>query len=191
MAKLIRQSVMSLGQCIRESRINKRLKRPALQNPIEHITAPETAMQIILVPELPPFGGYENTVKAMDVSFRYIFAYPASSQNAKLMAKIIIIIMTKHAYLPTNVLSDEGSVFMSQVIKEVVEGLGIYLQHATTKHAQAIGMLQRTHASLKKTLKIETGERRSMWHKYVNVALLNYNTCHHTSIGCEPSRVLH
>ena len=30
-----------------------------------------------------------------------------------------------------------------------------------------------------------------MWHKYINVAVLNYNTSYHTSIGCEPSRVFH
>ena len=65
--------------------------------------------------------------------------------------------MTKHAYLPTTIISDKGSVFMSQVIKQVAEVLGITLQHATTKHAQTIGMLERTHASLRKTLKIETG----------------------------------
>ena len=28
-----------------------------------------------------------------------------------------------------------------------------------------------------------------MWHKYINTAVLNYNTSYHTSIGCEPSRV--
>ena len=70
--------------------------------------------------------------------------------------------MTKHAYLPTTIISDKRSVFMSQVIKEVAEVLGVTLQHATTKHAQTIVMLERTHASLKKTLKIETGEGRSM-----------------------------
>ena len=80
---------------------------------------------------------------------------------------------------------------MSQVIKEVAEVLGITLQYATTKHAQTIGVLERTHASLKKTLKIETGETRFMWHEYVNLAVLNYHTSYHTSIDCEPSRVLH
>ena len=99
--------------------------------------------------------------------------------------------MTKHAYLPTTIISDKGSVFMSQVIKEVAEVLGITLQHTRTKHAQRIGMLERTHALLKKTLKIETGERRSMWPKFVNIAVLNYNTSYHTSIGCEPSRAFH
>ena len=27
-----------------------------------------------------------------------------------------------------------------------------------------------------------------MWHKYINIAVLNYNKSYHTSIGCEPSR---
>ena len=45
--------------------------------------------------------------------------------------------------------------------------------------------------SIKQSLKIETGERRSLWHKYISIAVLNYNTSYHSSIGCEPSRVFH
>ena len=52
MAQLIREWVMSCEQCIRESRIDRSLTRPPLQNPNEHITAPEDAMQIDLVPEI-------------------------------------------------------------------------------------------------------------------------------------------
>ena len=40
-------------------------------------------------------------------------------------------------------------------------------------------------------MEIETGERRSLWHKYINIAVLNYNTSYHTSTGCEPGRVFH
>ena len=191
MAKPIRQWVISCEQCLKESRVDDRLTRPTLQNPSDHILAPEDAKQLDLLPELPPSGGYENIVTAMDVFSRYLFAYPTSSQDTKTIAKFIFNIMTKQAYLPTTIITDKGSVFMSQVIKKVAEVIGITLQHATTKHAQTIGMLERMHTSLKKTLKIETGERRSMWHKYVNNAVLNYITSYHTSIGCEPSRVVH
>ena len=38
-------------------------------------------------------------------------------------------------------------------------------------------------------MKIETGERRPLCHKYINIAVLNYNISYHTSNGCEPSRV--
>ena len=191
MAQLIREWVISCEQCIRESRIDPSLTRPHLQNPNEHITAPEDAIQIDLVPELPPSGGYENIVTAMDVFSRYLFAYPTANQDAKTIAKVLIIIMTKHAYLPTTLISDKGTAFTSHVIKEVAGVLGVNLNHATTKHAQKLGLLERSRASIKKALKIETGERRSLWHKYINIAVLNHNTSYHTSIGCEPSRVLH
>ena len=38
-------------------------------------------------------------------------------------------------------------------------------------------------------VKIETGKRRSFWHKCVKIALLNHSTPYHASIVCEPSRV--
>ena len=177
MAQLIKEWVISCEQCIGETRIDRSLTPPPpLQNPNEHITAPEDAMQIDLVPELPPSGGYTNTVTAMDVSSRYLFAYPT---------------YPKHAYLPTTFISDKGTAFISHVIREVAGVLGITLKHPTTKNAQTIGLLERSHMSLKQALKIETGEWRSFWHKYVSIAVLNYNTSYHKSIGCQPSRVFH
>ena len=96
--QLIREWVMSCEQCIRELRINPRLTRPPLQNPNEHITAPEDAMQIDLVPGLPPSGGSENIVTVMDVFPRYLFAYPTSNEYVTTVVKVLIMIMTKRAY---------------------------------------------------------------------------------------------
>ena len=99
--------------------------------------------------------------------------------------------MAKHAYLPTTLISDKGTAFKSHVVREMACILGITLKHATTKHAQTIGLLERSQASIKKVLKIETCERRSLWHNYVSIAVLNYNTSYHTSTGCDPGRVFH
>ena len=164
---------MPCKQCLRKSRIDRSVTRPPLQNPNEHITAPEDAMQNDFVPELPPSGCYKNIVTALDVFSRYLFAYSTSNQDAKTIAKVLINIMTKHAFLPTTLISDKGTAFMSHVTKEVAGVLGNTLKHATTKHAQTIGLLERSHASIKQALKIEPGERRSLWHKYINIAVLN------------------
>ena len=99
--------------------------------------------------------------------------------------------MTKHAYLPTTLITDKVSAFVSHVIEQVAGFLGITLKHATTKHAQTIGLIEQLHASIKQALKIKTIERRSLWHKYVSIAVLNDNNSYHTSIGCEPSRDFH
>ena len=188
MTQLIREWVLSCEQCLREARNNPQLTRLPLQNPNEYITAPEDAMQIDLVPGLPPSGGYENIVTAIDVFSRFLFAYPTSNQDAKTIAKVIINIMPKHAYLPTTLISDKGTAFLSHVIKEVAGVLVITLKHATTKHVQTIWPLEQSHASIEQALKIETGKRNSLWHKYVSTAVLNYNTSYYTSNGCEPSR---
>ena len=139
MAQLIREWVMSCEQCLRDSRINPRLTSIPLQSPNEYITAPEDAMQYDLVPGLPPSGGYENIVTALDVFSRYSFAYPTSNEDAKTVTKVIINIMSQQAYLPTTLISDKGTAFTSYVINEVTGVLGITLKHATTKHAQTIG----------------------------------------------------
>ena len=100
--------------------------------------------------------------------------------------------MTRHAYLPILIITDKGSVFVSQVIHEVAEILGINLKQATTKHApQTIGVLERAHVTIKTSLKMASGEYRKQWHKYLPIAILNYNTTYHSSIDCEPSRVFH
>ena len=156
---------MSCEQCIRDSRIDSSLTDSPLQNRNEHTTVPEDAIQIDLVPDLPPSGGYENIVTAMNVFSRYLFAYPTSYQDAKIFAKVIFNIMTKHAYLPTTLNLDKCSAFVPHVVKEVAGVLGITLKHAITKQAQTIGLLERYHASFKQALKIETGERRSFCHK--------------------------
>ena len=72
--------------------------------------------------------------------------------------------MTRHCYLPTVILTDKGSQFRSEVVNQIAQTLNTRMSHATTKHAQTIGILERNHASLKTALKISTEERRSMWH---------------------------
>ena len=125
----------------------------------------------------------------MDVFSRFLFPYPTSNQDAKTIAEVFINIMRKRAYLPTTLISDKSTAFMSHVIKGVAGVLGITVKHASTKYAQRIQLLEQSHASTKQALKIETGERRSLWHNYIKIAVPNYNTSYHTSIVFEQSRV--
>ena len=130
-------------------------------------------------------------VTAMDVFSRYLFAYSTSNQDGRTFAKAIIDILTKHAYSQTTLITDKGSAFVSHVLKNVAGVLGITSKHATTKQAQTLGLDERSHASINQILKIDTGEQRSLWQKYVTFAVFNFNTSYHTSIRCEPSRVFH
>ena len=89
-------------------------------------------MQIDLQPKLPPRGGYENIITAMDVFSRYLFAYPVTDASATITAKVIIDIMTKHTYLPTTLITDKGTDFTSKLMAEIAQILGIQVKCATT-----------------------------------------------------------
>ena len=191
-ATYVRNWLCDCKICVPDKRINTTRITPGLFHIPEWDLGPEDLMQIDLLPELPPRGGgYENIITAIDAFSRYAFAYPVSNPTAVNTAKVIIDIMTRHAYLPTLIITEKGSVFVSQVIHEVAEILGITVKHATTKQAQTIGVLERAHATIKTSLKMASGEYRKQWHKHLPIAILNYNTTYHSSIGCEPSRVFH
>ena len=192
MAKHVKNWVEGCEQCARDKRVPNATITPELLNLPEWDLGPEDAMQIRLLPNLPPSGGYENVLTAIDVFSRYLFAYPLTDASAINVAKAIIDIMTKHSYLPTTLITDKSTAFTSTIIPEVTQILGITLKCATTKHPQTIGKLERTHTSLKTNLKMaKCGEYRRQWHKYLPLAVLNHNTLYHASIGCEPTRVFH
>ena len=157
-------------------------------DPTEFSLGPEDLLEIDILPNLPRSAGYQHIVTMIDVFSRYLFAYPVQNMTEHTVGRCIVDVKTRHAYLPTCIISDKGSQFRAQ---ENTKVLDIELRHATTKHAQTTGILQKTHASLKTSLKISTGERKSMWHNYLQIGVMKCNTTYHESLGCEPPTVFH
>ena len=191
MAKHVKKWVDGCEQCDRDKRAPNATITPELLNLPEWDLGSEDTMQIDLLPNLPPSGGYENVLTAIDVISRYVFAYPLTDASAINVAKALIDTKTKHAYLPTTLITDKGTAFTSTIIAEITQILGITIKCETTKHPPKIGKLERTHASLKTNLKMACGEYCRQWHKDLPLAVLNHNTSYHTSIGCEPTTVFH
>ena len=160
MAKYVKTLVEGCEECARDKRVPNATFTPELLNLPEWDLGPEDAMQVNLLPNLPPSGGYENVQTAIEVFSRYLFAYPRTDASAINVTKALIDIMTKHAYLPTTLITDKCTAFTSTIIAEITQILGITLKCATTKHSQTIGKLERTHASLKTNLKLACGEYR-------------------------------
>ena len=77
--------------------------------------------------------------------------------------------MLQFAYIQYN---RQGSVFVSQVLNEVAEIVGICLGQATTKHVQTIGVLKWAHATFETFMKKGIGrlqERMALIILYFNV----------------------
>ena len=190
-AKYIKKWVSNCQICIQTKKINNDLLlKTELLNCTEWDLGPEDILQMDILPNLPS-GGYDHIITAIDVFSRYLFAYPVTRITATAVALVIMDILCKHTYLPTTLITDLGTQFNAQVTHEVAAILEIELKHATMKHAKTIGILERTHASVKTQLKAATGDFRHNWHKFLPLAVLNHNTTYHASLGCESLRVFH
>ena len=191
MSARIANHISRCTECMQTKRTDKRSITPPMIDTSKMALGPEDALQMDIVHFDEPSGGYTAIITAMDVFSRYLFTYNVIRTDAPTVARVLVDIMTRHAYLPTTVITDKGTQFISEVMADATRTLGIQLRNATTKHAQTFGLLERCHVSPKETLKISTGERRTMWHQNVAIATLNCNTSYHSALGCEPSRVFH
>ena len=81
--------------CIQNKRINNDLLKTELLNCPEWELGPKDILQMDILPNLPPSGGFDNIITAIDVFSRYLFAYPTTRITAPTAARVIMDI-----YLP-------------------------------------------------------------------------------------------
>ncbi len=111
---------------------------------------PGEVMMVDLVGPFPPSGPYTQVLTAMDVFSRCFLTAPLIKADAQSVARALMKIMNTHSYIPAKIISDKGTVFVSEVFTELNElnELKIKIEHATVKHPQTIGALERCQASL-------------------------------------------
>ena len=136
---------MSCEHFTRDSRIDNWQTHPPLQNPSEHITEPEDAMKIDLVPEPLPTGGCEKKMTTMDVFLRNFL--PNLHQIKKLKQLPESSIASSPGML---ICRQRSSALISLVNKEGAQVLETTLQHATAKFARIDGLPEQTHTSLER-----------------------------------------
>ena len=146
-------------------------------------------MQIDLVEQKGPI--YKFFFNGIDVFTKYLFAVPLTNISADTVARELVKIFFQHSFLPSTLLSDLGTNFTSKLKGELTKLLEVKLKHATLKHPQTIGVLERSHAALKRILKLNSNELRNDWHKYVPLATFIHNTSYHSSRNCCPTTLFH
>ena len=151
LARKIRAWGINCFDCIANARIDIEQIRPKMLSKTEIAFGPEDCLEVDILPNLPSSNGYKHIITMMDVVSQYLFAYPTEDMTAKIVGRCIIDVMTRHCYLPTSILSDKRSQLCSDFVNLIAQTLDVRISLASTKLAQTIGILERTHASLKRT----------------------------------------
>ena len=118
---------------------------------------------------------------------KYLFAVPLTNGYAETVARELVKVFFQHSYFPQTILSDLGTNFTSELMSELASLLEVKLKHASLKHPQTIGAVERSHGPLKRILKLNTEEQWKDWHKYVPLATFIHNTSYHSATNCCPS----
>ena len=174
-------------KCMKSKSVNEPQLRPPLQKIYDPCDGPEDMLEIDIVGPLPASNSFTHILTAVDVFSRYLFAVPLKKPDTHSVAKGLLSVFTKHAYVPKHILTDKGTVFTAELLTEIAKAVDIHISHATIKHAQTIGMVERTHANLKKILKISVNADRLQCDRYVDIAIMAHNTTYHDSLKCSPT----
>jgi hypothetical protein len=170
--------------------------KSSLRAPLQPISSlqdkPGDLMQIDLVGRLNPSNGFTHIPTGMDVFTKYLFAIPLRTADATSVENALFHVLMTHSYIPRIIITDLGSVFVGKMMAELCKLLEIQIDHATLKHAQTIGALERSHASIKHFLKIHNDNKEPRGsHSLVEMAAFVHNTTFQTSIGCTPTLLFH
>ena len=159
--------------------------------PTPFISTPLEKVSVDLIgPIFPPSDrGHRFALTFVDDATRWPEAIPLRDITASSVAEALFSIFTRLG-CPKIILSDQGTQFMSNVMRELYSLLGIHHIHTSPYHAQANGKCERWNGTLKAMLKRVAADSPRDWDRYVPAVLWAYRELPHETTGFSPYYLL-
>ena len=122
-----------------------------------------------------------------DYGTKYPEAIPLKTIDAETVANALIDIFSRTG-IPREILSDQGSNFMSAIIKHLCSLLHIKKLKTSPYHPQANGLVENFNGALIKMLKCYSDETAKDWDKNISYVLFAYREAKHETTGFSPLR---
>ncbi|KAK7092164.1 hypothetical protein V1264_009758 [Littorina saxatilis] len=126
----------------------------------------------------------------VDYATRYPEATPLPSIEAERVAEALWEMYTRVG-VPKEVLTDRGSQFVSDLMKQVNKFLAVKGLTTTPYHAQCNGLVERFNGTLKSMLKKLCHEKPRDWDRFVPALLFAYREVPQESLGFSPFELLY
>lgn len=124
--------------------------------PLEQFLVPERRfdhVNVDLVGPLPSSHGCTHLLTMVDRTTRWPEAVPLASTSAADVARAFVGTWVARFGTPSDISSDRGSQFTSELWNAMAGGLGVKLHRTTAYHPQANGLCERFHRSMKAALR--------------------------------------
>ena len=123
--------------------------KPAPLIPVPAFHEPFSKVLVDCVGPLPRSkSGYQFLLTIMDISTHFPEAVPLRSITARNVVEALVQFFTRYG-LAKEVQSDQGSNFMSDIFKQVMQQLGIRQAKSSAYYPESQGALERYHQTLK------------------------------------------
>ena len=174
------------GDCQRGARGSKGkaplMPLPAVDEPFRRI-----AMDIV-GPLKRSKRGNKYILTLMDFSTRFPEAIPLRRVDAQTVADAMMGVFCRLGF-PEEILTDQGSNFMSEIMRRVTDLLGVKQLKTSPYHPECDGMLERFHATLKLMMR-KTCKDRDRWDDYLPYACFAFRDAVHSATQFSPFQLL-
>ena len=190
MVEDIKHYCRSCDVCQRTIQKGKVGKVPLGRMPL--IEQPFQRVNIDLVGPIHPVSdaGNRYIVTLIDLATRYPEAKAVPNIETVTVAEALIDICSRVG-IPREVLSDMGTQFTSDLMREISRLLSIKQKFCTPYHPLTSGAVERWNGTLKQMLKRMCSERPKDWDRYINALLFAYRETPNESLGFSPFEMLY
>ena len=158
---------------------------PLIDTPFERIA-------VDIVGPIHPMSNNRNRyiLTIIDFATRYPEAIPLPSIEAERVAEALVSVFTRIG-IPKEMLTDRGSQFTSEIMKQVSKLLSIRQLMTSPYHPACNGLVERFNGSLKQMLKRMCAERPADWDRYLDPLLFAIRESPQESLGFSPFELLY
>ena len=121
---------------------------------------------------------------------KYPEAISLKRVDAQSVAEGMVEVYSRRIGLPTEILTDPGTVFMSALPKQLCDMLEIKRIRTSPYHPDSDRMLERWHASMKPMIKKTELDHRD-WDKCLKYLLFAYRSTPHSVTGFSPFELIY
>src|ERR1700710_88853 len=185
MRETIKQYVKNCDTCQRTKVV--RHAPYGLLQPNEAPDRPWKSIAMDFITDLPESGGYDAILVVIDQLTKMSHFIPCRKDtNAREFASIFLKEIFRLHGLPQDIITDRGSIFTSDLCKEMMEKLGIERRLSTAFHPQTDGQTERTKGILEQYLRAYINYQQDDWAGLIPLAEFAYNNGLQETIKTSP-----
>ena len=190
----LRQDVIrfcrSCDVCQRTVKMGSVKKVPLGSMPLIDTPFKRVAVDIVGPIAPPSEAGHRYILTLVDYATRYPEAVPLKKITTEAVAEALLDIYSRVG-IPEEVLTDQGTQFMSECMQEVSRLLSIKGLTSTPYHPICNGLVERWNGTLKSMLKRLCQDQPKQWHRLINPVLFAYREVPQESTGFSPFQLLY